>query len=62
MIPYTSIGESNGMLLGFCPDGLIFPERKKKEVKDVVICLYRGSMHTRQHCRCIVNPAILDQL
>lgn len=62
LIPYTSIGESNGMLLGFCPDGLIFPERKKKEVKDVLICLYRGSMHTRQHCRCIVNPAILDQL
>ena len=49
-----------GLGVFFISNSILNP--KKKEVKDVVICLYRGSMHTRQHCRCIVNPAILDQL
>ena len=62
LIPFHSIGQSNGLLLGLCPDGISFPGRRKKDVKDVVICLYRGAMHTKEHCRCIVNPAILDMI
>lgn len=62
LIPFHSIGQSNGLLLGLCPDGIFFPGRRKKDVKDVVICLYRGAMHTKEHCKCIVNPAILDMI
>ena len=62
LIPFHSIGQSNGLLLGVCPDGVSFPGRRKKDVKDVVICLYRGAMHTKEHCKCIVNPAILDMI
>lgn len=62
LIPFHSIGESNGMLLGICPDGICFPLRQRKEARDVVICLYRGALHTKAHCRCIVNPAIFDKI
>lgn len=62
LIPFNSIGQSNGMLLGFRPDTVSFPARKKKEANDVVICLYRGAMQTKERCRCIVNPAILDRI
>lgn len=62
LIPFSSIGKSNGMMLGLRPDKLCFPSRKKKEAEDVVICFYRGTMHTRENCRCIVNPAILDMI
>ena len=60
LIPFSSIGRSNGMMLGIRPDQLSFPMRKEKTAEDVVICFYRGTMHTRENCRCIVNPAILD--
>lgn len=62
LIPFHSIGESNGLLLGVRPDCISFPLRKKNEVKNVVICLYRGALHTTAHCRCIVNPAIFDMI
>lgn len=62
LIPFSSIGKSNGMMLGIRPDKLCFPARKKKEAEDVVICFYRGTMHIRENCRCIVNPAILDMI
>lgn len=62
LIPFHSIGESNGLLLGVCPDCISFPLRKRNEVKNVVICLYRGTLHTKEHCRCIVNPAIFDMI
>ena len=62
LIPFNSLGESNGMMLGFRPDKLCFPQRKKKESKDIIICFYPGSMETRRHCRCIINPAVLDKI
>ena len=62
LIPFSSIGRSNGMMLGLKPDRICFPARKKKKAEDVVICFYRGAMHTKEHCRCIVNPAILDEI
>lgn len=60
LIPFRSLGKNNGMMIGFRPDGIRFPLREKTEANDVVICLYRGAMHTKEHCRCIVNPALLD--
>lgn len=62
LIPFSSIGQRNGMMLGLKPDRICFPARKKKTAEDVVICFYRGAMHTKEHCRCIVNPAILDEI
>ena len=60
LIPFSSIGRENGMMLGLRVDTVGFPARKKKESKDVVICFYRGSMRTKEHCKCIVNPTVLD--
>ena len=62
LIPFSSLGRSHGMMLGLKPDRICFPARKKKKAEDVVICFYRGAMHTKEHCRCIVNPAILDEI
>lgn len=60
LIPFQSIGREHGMLVGIRPDKICFPLRKKKESENVVICLYRGAMNTKEHCRCIVNPALFD--
>ncbi|MEG0998958.1 MAG: sigma-E processing peptidase SpoIIGA [Clostridiales bacterium] len=60
LIPFSSIGKRNGLMLGVKPDGIRLPQRKNVVVKNAVICLYRGSLHTKDRCRCIVNPAILD--
>lgn len=62
LIPFSSIGKRNGMLLGVRPDCIRLPQRKGAVVENAVVCLYKGSLHTRESCRCIVNPAILDSL
>ncbi len=62
LIPFSSIGRRNGMLVGIRPDCLKLPQRKYAVVDKAVICLYRGSLNTRESCDCIVNPAILDAI
>lgn len=62
LIPFSSIGKRNGMLVGLRPDYLRLPQRKGAVVENAVVCLYRGTLHTRESCRCIVNPAILDSI
>ena len=62
LIPFQSIGREHGMMVGFRPDHISFPLRKHTCFENVVVCLYRGSMATREHCRCIVNPALFDMI
>lgn len=60
LIPFSSIGKSNGLLLGFKPEAVVLLRHDHRVVDDAVVGLYRGRLHTREDCRCIVNPAILD--
>ncbi len=62
LVPFSSIGKSNGMLLGFCPQCIILPQRKNAVIRHAVVCLYDGAIGSREDCRGIVNPAILDMV
>ena len=62
LIPFQSIGREHGMMVGFRPDRISFPQRNNEHSEDVVVCLYRGDMGTKEHCRCIVNPALFDMI
>lgn len=60
LIPFSSIGKSNGLLLGFKTEAVVMLQQNQTVVHGAVIGLYRGRLHTREDCHCIVNPAILD--
>lgn len=62
LVPFSSIGKRNGMLLGFCPQCIILPQRKHAVIRQAVVCLYDGAIGSREDCRGIVNPAILDMV
>ena len=42
IIPFSSLGKQNGMLLGFVPDKVVI--EGEKEIKDVVIGIYEKSL------------------
>ncbi len=60
LVPFSSIGKANGLLLGFKPELVLIPDRGHCQLEDTVVCLYWGKIHTRDDCRCIINPAIFD--
>lgn len=62
LVPFSSIGKQNGILLGFCPQCVILPQRKHAVIRRAVVCLYDGVIGSREDCRGIVNPAILDMI
>ncbi len=60
LVPFSSIGKNNGLLLGFKPDEIVVPGRNHCRIDNTIICLYWGKIHTQDDCRCIINPAIFD--
>lgn len=62
LVPFSSIGKNNGLLLGFKPDDIIVPGRNQCHIENTIICLYWGRIHTQDDCCCIINPAVFDLL
>lgn len=62
LIPFSSIGKKNGMMLGIQPDYIIVKDKKEMVLPLSVVCLYRGTLHTKDQCRCIMNPAALGEM
>lgn len=60
LIPYSSLGQSHGLMLGMRPDKICFTFRGKKEINKAVIGFYRGTLQTKENCSCIVNPLLLE--
>jgi stage II sporulation protein GA (sporulation sigma-E factor processing peptidase) len=60
LIPFTSLGKENGMLLGFKPDYLeIGEDGEIKSVKDVIIAIYNKSLSSNQSYRALLNPELI---
>ena len=57
MIPFTSIGKQNGMLLGFKPDKVIIAE-KKLELQDVIIAIHNFRLSKDGVYHALINPDI----
>lgn len=60
MIPYVSIGQKNGMLIGFKPDRVeVFKENKTVSIKDVIIGIYNFKLSGDGSYQGLLNPEIL---
>ena len=58
LIPFTSIGKQNGMLLGFKPDRVIIAE-KELELQDVIIAIHNFQLSKDGIYHALINPDIL---
>jgi len=60
LIPFTSLGKENGMLIGFRPDYIeIGSEDEKKGVSDVIIGIYNKALSRNEKYRALLNPELI---
>ncbi len=60
LIPFTSIGKENGMLIGFKPDYIeIGEEPEKKGVNNVIICIYNRALSKNQRYKALLSPELV---
>jgi stage II sporulation protein GA (sporulation sigma-E factor processing peptidase) len=58
LIPFASIGEQNGLLLGFKPDQLILDGAAKKQTNQVMVCISLKPLGNGY--QAVVNPEIIN--
>lgn len=61
IIPFKSLGKSNGMLIGFKPDGISIKDEKfeRKVREDVVVGIYNDKLSSDDKYKCLLHPEIL---
>lgn len=60
LIPFTSLGKENGMLIGFRPDYIeIVNEDEKKDVRDVIVGIYNRALSRNEQYRALMNPKLM---
>lgn len=60
LIPFTSLGKENGMLIGFRPDYIeIDSESEKKGINDVIVGIYNKALSRNRQYRALVNPELM---
>lgn len=60
LIPFTSIGKENGMLIGFKPDYIeIGDEQEKKGVENVIICIYNRPLSKDERYKALLSPELV---
>jgi len=61
MIPFSSIGQQKGMLLGLRPDDLVIvTDDSYIKVRDVVVAVYRHRLSSKGEYRALLHPDLLD--
>ncbi len=58
IIPYTSLGEQNGLLVGFKPDSVII---SGKCITNIIIGVYNHHLSATSEYDALLNPEILSQ-
>lgn len=60
LIPFTSLGKENGMLVGFKPDFIeIDNDNEKKDIRDVVVGIYTRSLSKNEKYRALLGPELI---
>jgi len=61
VLPFSSLGEAGGIMLGFRPDAVVIATGRNKRIhKGVVVALCRGPLsHDRQY-RALLHPALME--
>jgi len=61
LIPFTSLGKENGMLIGFKPDYIeIGEDEKKKGIKDVVVGIYNRTLSKNESYKALLSPELVS--
>lgn len=60
LIPFTSLGKENGMLIGFKPDYIEVGEKtEKKGVTDVIIGIYNRALSKSENYNALLGPELV---
>ncbi|NSW90506.1 MAG: sigma-E processing peptidase SpoIIGA [Firmicutes bacterium] len=60
LIPFSSLGKENGMLIGFKPDYVeIGDDEGKKGISDVIIGIYNKALSKGKHYRALLSPDLM---
>jgi stage II sporulation protein GA (sporulation sigma-E factor processing peptidase) len=60
LIPFSSLGKENGMLIGFKPDYIeIGSEQPKKGISNVIIGVYNKALSKSSQYNALLNPELV---
>lgn len=60
LIPFTSLGRENGMLIGFRPDYIeIEEENRRKGIRDVIVGIYNRALSRNEKYKALLNPELI---
>ncbi|MCX7922357.1 MAG: sigma-E processing peptidase SpoIIGA [Clostridia bacterium] len=60
VIPFTSLGKENGMLIGFKPDYIEIGEsEEKKGVNDVIVGIYNRALSKNERYKALLGPELV---
>lgn len=60
LIPFTSLGKENGMLIGFKPDYIEIGENTdKKGVSDVIVGIYNRALSNNNNYNALLSPELV---
>jgi stage II sporulation protein GA (sporulation sigma-E factor processing peptidase) len=61
LIPFSSIGKENGMLIGFKPDYVEIgdDDTEKKGISDVIIGIYNHTLSKGEHYKALLSPDLV---
>lgn len=60
LIPFTSLGKENGMLIGFKPDYIeIAEDSGKKGISEVIVGIYNRALSRNDRYRALLSPELM---
>lgn len=60
LIPFTSLGKENGMLIGFKPDYIeIDNDNQRKGISNVIIGIYNRALSRNEKYKALLNPELI---
>jgi len=61
LIPYTSLGKENGMLIGFKPDyiEILDNNEEKKGIRDVIVGIYNRALSKNEKYKALLSPELI---
>jgi stage II sporulation protein GA (sporulation sigma-E factor processing peptidase) len=60
LIPFTSLGKENGMLIGFRPDYIeIDNDHQRKGISDVIVGIYNRALSRNEKYKALLNPELI---
>lgn len=60
LIPFSSLGKENGMLIGFKPDFIeVGEEEEKRDIKNVIVGIYNRSLSRNEQYKALLGPELV---